>query len=210
VTDEAKSPDQLQPQSEAPPSDVVAPSDAAASSVAEHAPEAAKPPEPPKPPDYDAEIAEIVAELMDERVKAKEREKSEAAARLARRLRRGLPLPAQIVIITLGAALIAWPPAAFLPRRHATTYTMMQGARVQTWLIANDIERFRRANGRLPLSLEEINRADHGVAYERAEDGSRYTLNSQSPAFRWQSDQAMTRILSGVPNSLVPVREGSQ
>lgn len=185
------------------PVDDVQSTDAAQSPAESDQPPAdAKPAEPPPPPDYDAEIAEIVAELMDERVRAKQRDIAEAAARRARLLRRGLPRPVQFTIVVLVAVLIVWPPPAFLPQPVVPVYPMMQGARVQMWLIANDIERFRAARGRLPDSLREIQREDHGVAYQRA--GEQYTLVFDAPSFRWRSDEPMTRILSGVPNSLVP------
>ena len=191
-TDEATPPDVPVEADAPPPVDAAAPGELAQA-------------EPPKPPDYDAEIAAIVAELMDERVRKKEREAAEAAARRARLLRRGLPLPVQIAIIAVVSALVVWPPAGFLPQPVVPVYTMMQGARVQMWLIANDIERFRRTSGRLPTGLGEIGRDGHDVMYERA-GTSQYTLSSQSPVFQWRSDEPMTRILSGVPNSLVPQR----
>ncbi|HKS07751.1 MAG TPA: hypothetical protein VJR92_15720 [Gemmatimonadaceae bacterium] len=209
--DEPKPADELTPvddaqaaeSADAPAESVEAPAEGVdAADSAQPPADDAQPLGPPPPPDYDAEIAEIVAELMDERARTKERDIAEAAARRARLSRRGLPLPVQITIVVLVSVLVVWPPPAFLPQPDVPVYPMMQGARVQVWLIANDIERFRAANGRLPDSLSEIQRSDHGVAYQRA--GNQYTLVFGSPSFQWRSDEPMTRILSGVPNSLVP------
>jgi hypothetical protein len=125
------------------------------------------------PPDDDAAASAYVADIL-------KKDAAEAAERASQRRqppRRRQPRRWLVVLVPVFVALTAWnvirltrSPEVATPGEEAAS------ARFSVYLVAQEVEAYRRANGALPSSLEDINADIEGITFQPADTG--YTLSA--------------------------------